>query len=118
MAKYRRKSEVVEAVQWFSGMKHPNVEQTQECLKYKEGLFYQDPESDLFDAEVIVSGDYILTHSDGSISAMSKKKFNEKYEKVTCSLCGGKGKCEYKHSSGMFSYGKCDRCNGTGGVQE
>jgi excinuclease UvrABC ATPase subunit len=124
--KYRRKPIVVEAVQWVSGMKHPNVEQTEECLRLQEGLFYPDPDTDLFDAEIIYDGNYILTYSDGTVEVKTQEEMERDWEKVEvdCPDCGGDGYLLESNEDGAIPprrttiQQKCENCNGTGKVEE
>jgi hypothetical protein len=102
--KYRRRPIVVEVVQWISGTNHPNVEQNEECLQLQKGLLYQDPDADLFDAEIICSGNYILTYPDGHLEVKTQEDMDRDWERVkkTCPKCngvGGLGRCARSRSN-------------------
>ena len=84
--KYRSKPELVDAVQWNKMGDHPAV--------YLHGRVNNTRVYRLENSyETVCAGDYILTHSDGSLSVLSKEEFEGKYEKVedVCERCRWKG---------------------------
>jgi DnaJ-class molecular chaperone len=111
MAKYKSKPCIVEAVQWNKDGDHPKVKLDKFGYHFLNNNNYPD----------VRCGNYILTHSDGSLSVMSEAEFLSKYEKIeerTCTDCGGDGIKLY--SDGYCGWGKkhCLTCNGTGKVEE
>ena len=103
--KYKHKSSVVDAVQWMKPGDHPAVN------KYYKVSLSDAP----CDWVMIHPGNYILTHSDGSLSVMSEAEFLSKYEKEVfwkeCAACSGWG-------YGKCGHNRCPDCNGTGKVEE
>jgi len=116
--KYRSKPEFVDAVQWNRLGDHPEVSQSVAKSVYVINLSSGQT--------FIRPGDYILTHSDGSLSVMSKEEFERKYEKITydCPECDGAGTLLESNEDSAIPprrsdvYLKCETCNGTGEVEE
>lgn len=109
MAKYRRKPIVVEAVRWNKPGDHPLV------IK-DHGEFYI-PTGAYPVGLVVNPGDYILTHSDGTVEVKTQAEMDREWEKVedqlVCGTCLGFGKLD-----GSLDGYACGRCNGTGKVEE
>ena len=117
--KYKHKSSVVDAVQWMKPGDHPAVN------KYYKVSLSDAP----CDWVMIHPGNYILTHSDGSLSVMSEAEFLSKYEPYVikggalipgqCSNCNGGGKVyRHFHKGTWLSSSACSTCHGTGKVEE
>ena len=104
--KYKSKPCVIDAVQWNKPGDHPEIYQ---CFDGYCGHEYR------LNEQLIHTGDYILTHSDGRLEVMPEAEFLSKYEKEVfwkeCAACSGWG-------YGKCGHNRCPDCNGTGKVEE
>ena len=118
--KYKSNPCVIDAVQWNKPGDHPEIYQ---CFDGYCGHEYR------LNEQLIHTGDYILTHSDGRLEVMPEAEFLSKYEPYVikggalipgqCSNCNGGGKV-YRHfrKGTWLSSSACSTCHGTGKVEE
>jgi hypothetical protein len=78
MAKYIRKPEVVDAVQWFPGVKHDKVE----CPIVQGGRYYEGvfgPCGMVLGVQIITPGEWIIELEDGELMTCSDQCFKDQY---------------------------------------
>lgn len=81
--RFRRRSEIVDAVKWTPGLKHPFIKK--ESTLSWSGKPYATVGEAGWEMQV-TEDDWLLTHQDGHYSVISDKMFHEQYEFVGFSL--------------------------------